>query len=119
MNEYFPEAMKKSIIQMPRKDIILEALYDAGFREIGRERYDIRNDLQDFFLYFGKHKPELYLDPLGRQGSSTFSSLANPREIENGCARLREDISSGRIHKIIGSYTNRQEGDYLLIFGKK
>jgi ubiquinone/menaquinone biosynthesis C-methylase UbiE len=117
--EYFPHAMKKSIIQMPRRIAVEEALHEAGFGQIVWEPYVIRDDLQDFFLYIGKNRPELYLDARIRLGSSTFSSLADPNEIEIGCAQLDRDIRSGRIQQVITSYANREEGDYLFVVARK
>jgi SAM-dependent methyltransferase len=119
LNEYFPDAMRKSIIQMPGKQDIKEALREAGFGQIVWEPYEIRDDLQDFFLYIGKNRPELYLDARIRLGSSTFSSLADPNEIEIGCAQLDRDIRSGRIQQVITSYANREEGDYLFVVARK
>lgn len=112
LNEYFPEAMRKSIEQMPSKKIIEDSLLCAGFNDILWEPYEIQGDLQDFFLYIGKHHPEMYLDPQVRLGSSTFSSLADLDEVKEGCARLKADISSGRIYQIIKSYDSH-EGDYM------
>jgi ubiquinone/menaquinone biosynthesis C-methylase UbiE len=119
LNEYFPNAMNKSIIQMPGQKALEEALHGAGFSQIVWEPYEIRSDLQDFFLYIGKNRPELYLDARIRQGSSTFSSLSNPQEVEKGCAQLDRDIRSGRILKVAASYTKRTLGDYMFVAARK
>ncbi|HAI99062.1 MAG TPA: methyltransferase type 11, partial [Dehalococcoidia bacterium] len=51
----------KSIEQMPALDLVTGALTQAGFTSIDTEGFDIRDDLQDFFLYSGKYRPEMYL----------------------------------------------------------
>ena len=118
LNEYFPQAMKRSIEQMPSLDRMENALFRTGFDTITRENYEIQPDLQDHFLYCGKHNPELYLDPKIRVGISTFSNLANKDEVQNGCARLAEDIQTERINKIIKSYKHGN-GDYLFVIARK
>jgi hypothetical protein len=55
LNEYFPDAMLKSIEQMPALDLVTGALTQAGFTSIDTEGFDIRDGLQDFFLYSGKY----------------------------------------------------------------
>ena len=118
LNEYFPDAMGKSIEQMPALDLVTGALTQAGFTSIDTEGFDIRDDLQDFFLYSGKYRPEMYLDEGVRRGISTFDSLADPEEVTSGCLRLAEDIQSGRIDEVRASYEN-QGGDYLFVIATK
>jgi len=68
LNECFPDAILKSIEQMPALDLITAALTQAGFTSIDTESFDIQDDLQDFFLYSGKYRPEMYLDEGGAPG---------------------------------------------------
>jgi ubiquinone/menaquinone biosynthesis C-methylase UbiE len=119
LNEYFPEAMKKSIAQMPVKNKIKESLKKAGFNTIEFDTYEIKEDLEDFFLYSGKNDPEMYLNPEVRRNISTFASLADSREIKQGCASLDSDIRSGRIHHVINSYGARNDGDYVFVVAKQ
>ena len=118
LNEHFPDAMVKSIEQMPVLDLVTGALTQAGFTSIDTEGFDIRDDLQDFFLYSGKYRPEMYLNEGLRRGISTFASLADPEEVTSGCLRLAEDIQSGRIDEVRASYEN-QGGDYLFVIATK
>lgn len=118
VNEYFPEAMRKSIEQMPSQKTVEEALKGAGFNQVIWEPYEIKNDLQDWFLYSGKHRPEMYLDPKTRLGISTFASLADADEIKKGCEILAADIGSGKIHQVMKSYASRI-GDYMFVVGCK
>jgi len=119
LNEYFPRAMKKSIDQMPGKNEIIEALQNAGFRNIQMEPYEIRDDLEDLFLYSGKHRPGIYLDSQIRMGISTFAALADSNEIERGGKLLEADIRSGRLNEVIAYYGMREAGDYLFVVGRK
>ncbi len=114
LHHYFPQMLADSIQQMPARDEIVNALSEAGFEITDTEPYFVRPDLQDKFLYAGKHDPSFYLDPIMRQGISSFSSLANQAEVEQGLDKLEEDINSGKIKSIIESYEN-DLGDYLFV----
>jgi ubiquinone/menaquinone biosynthesis C-methylase UbiE len=118
LNAYFPAAMARSIVQMPGLQAIVQALRQSGFAAIHTEPYEVQTDLQDFFLYSGKHRPEMYLDPRVRAGISTFAALADPSEVEAGCRKLSQDIESGRIAAVIARYRHAQ-GDYLFVMGEK
>lgn len=118
LNHYFPEMLKDSIHQMPALEKIDEAMKASGFNIITTEKYIVQPDLEDLFLYSGKHRPGLYLKPEVRSGISSFSALANADEVHRGLEALKADINSGEIHKIIRSYENTW-GDYLFIIGKK
>jgi ubiquinone/menaquinone biosynthesis C-methylase UbiE len=118
LNAYFPTAMARSIVQMPTLPEIVHALRESGFSTIHTEPYQVRTELQDFFLYSGKHRPEIYLDPHVRAGISTFAALAETAEVEAGCRRLLQDIQSGRIARMIARDQHTQ-GDYLFVVGEK
>lgn len=76
------------------------------------------NELCDWFLHAGKYRPEIYLDPVVRAGISSFARLDFEEEVEQGLAKLREDINSGDIKKVIQQYDNNL-GDYLFIKAQK
>ena len=118
LNEYFPVAMAISTEQMPSTASVLDALEQTGFLVEEVELYEVQPDLQDLFLYAGKYKPELYLDETIRRGMSTFSTLIDPVELENGCARLQRDVESGHINEVIETYRS-DEGDYLFIVASR
>ncbi len=118
LNEYFPIAMERSAAQMPPTDSVLGALNESGFTLTHMENYYVRPDLQDLFLYAGKHRPELYLSDTIRRGISTFSTLADQAELEEGCARLQRDIESGSIRQVTEKYRNNG-GDYVFIVASK
>lgn len=118
LNHYFPKMLADSIEQMPEFLEIENAMKQAPLEIIETEKYFIKPDLQDQFLYCGKQNPELYLNPNNRQGISSFSALANQEEVETGLEKLKKDIDSGDIKSLIKSYEN-DWGDYLFILGKK
>jgi ubiquinone/menaquinone biosynthesis C-methylase UbiE len=118
LNEYFPEMMRRSTAIMPGIEEVSLALETAGFENIVTEKYEVRPDLQDWFLYCGKHEPRMYFDPVIRKGSSGFASFANEDEVEWGLKRLSRDIAGGRINEVIESYRN-ENGDYLFIAAEK
>ncbi len=118
LNHYFPKMLQDSIIQMPSYNKIETSVNEAGLQIENTEKYEIRDDLKDLFLYSGKHHPELYTDPSVRQGISSFSSLANADEVKKGLLALEKDIDSGKINDIIAAYANTK-GDYLFMTIKK
>lgn len=114
LNEYFPAAMERSMLQMPAIGVIESAMEAAGLEIVEIEQYSIHDELQDFFLYSGKRHPKMYLDTEVRRGISTFSSLAGEAEIEEGCEKLSRDIDSGKIKEVIATYDN-DLGDYCFV----
>ena len=106
------------IVQMPALEMVMEAMENAPFEIIKTEKYSIHSDLEDKFLYCGKHNPTLYFDDQIRNGISSFSSLSNRNEVEEGLSAMRQDIKTGKINKVIQQYEN-QLGDYLYLIGKK
>lgn len=118
LNHYFPKMLRASIDQMPAFDLVKGAMEGAGMEVVNTEKYFIKPDLQDHFLYCGKERPALYLNQEIRKGISSFSSLANQQEVEEGLLALRNDIASGKISSVIDAFQN-QKGDYLFIVGEK
>jgi len=118
LNHYFPKMLKDSINQMPDLETVTRIMKNAGFEITKLEDYFIQPDLEDKFLYCGKHNPEQYFDEQIRNGISSFSSLSNKVEVDKGLSELRLDITTGKIKEIIRSYEN-QLGDYKYIIGKK
>jgi len=115
---YFPKMLKASIDQMPSLNRVRKAISEAGLQYEDFENYSVKDDLQDQFLQCGKNNPQLYFDPRIRQGISTFSALGNKLEVEQGLARLKNDIDSGAFEEIKNSYET-ENGDYLYIYASK
>lgn len=92
LKHYFPQMLQDSIVQMPSYEVVAENLQKAGFKDLETEKYFVKKDLQDLFLYAGKERPKLYLDPLVRQGISSFSDLSRKEEVQKGLTQLAVDI---------------------------
>jgi ubiquinone/menaquinone biosynthesis C-methylase UbiE len=117
LNHYFPKMLEDSIKQMPSYETLQTNLEKAGFKIEAVENYFVKQDLQDLFLYAGKHRPELYLNPLVINGISSFLNFSNKDEVQQGLKKLQDDITSGYINQIINNYSNKT-GDYLFVKAK-
>lgn len=116
--EYFPDAISQSAAQLPSLEALKETLFAAGFQSVETEDYSVREDLQDSFLYSGKHRPAIYLEETVRNGISTFAQLASEREIEEGCRKLAADIETGQIRDVVSRYEH-DAGDYKFVIARK
>ena len=114
LNHYFPEMMNKSITQMPSLNAITDAAHNAGFRLSSSVEYCIKTDLQDLFLYSGKHNPSMYLDSAVRSNISSFASLSNDIEIAQGLVKLSSDINSLQFWRVKRTF-DEKTGDYLML----
>ena len=111
---YFPEMMERSIEKMPSETVIREALLEAGFESISVEPYFVTNELEDLFLYSGKHRPSLYLDLAVRANISSFARLSPESELRAGLNRIHSDIQTGTFSEIAAKYASEQ-GDYAFV----
>lgn len=118
LNHYFPKMLKDSMTQMPTYETVHDCLSTSGFKTIGTENYAIHPELEDLFLYSGKHDPSMYMNDQVRNGISSFSALANQKEVALGLESLRNDIQSGKIEEIKGKFSHN-DGDYLFITALK
>lgn len=118
LNHYFPMMLQDSTNQLPAYDDINKAFNEAGLIITATEPYYVHPELEDHFLYSGKHDPEKYFNQDFRNGISSFADLANREEVEAGLAKMREDIDSGEIKKVIRKAKN-DLGDYLFILAEK
>ena len=114
---YFPETMRRSIEQMPSESNIRVALSRSGFKSVNVKPFFVTNELQDLFLYSGKHRPHLYLDPSVRANISSFARLAPATELQEGLARLSADLRSGAFASVTARYAS-EVGDYAYIVAR-
>ena len=110
--------MKKSISQMPSFNFIKENIEKVGFENFEIEKYFIKDDLEDKFLYIGKNNPKIYFDSTIRNGISSFADLANKEEIEKGLNSLKNDLITGDSYNVKSNFKDNK-GDYLFIKIKK
>lgn len=118
LNYYFPKMLEDSIKQMPSFETIKSAAANAGFVIKTTEKYFVKDDLKDGFLYVGKNRPELYFEEEIRKGISSFSALSNIEEVNKGLSSLYEDLKAEKF-KDIQSKFNNDSGDYLFIIAEK
>lgn len=115
---YFPKMIQDSAEQLPSFEAIETAMQANGIRIQKTEKYFVRDDLKDLFLYSGKNHPQYYFDTNIRRGISSFSDIARREEIENGLSRMKSDFESGEIDHYIQKGQN-ELGDYLFIQAEK
>jgi SAM-dependent methyltransferase len=121
LNAYFPVTLQRAIEQMPPTSLIEAVLAESGMHLVDAEPWKIPPDPVDMFLYAGKHQPELYLDPTVRAGISQFANLGDPEEVAAGIDRLRHDVKTGRIVRVMESYhlAAAGDGDYLFYVAQR
>ena len=115
---YFPKMMERCIPMTPEIPGMEELFNESGFSLVKTEKYFIKNDLQDHFLYSNKHFPESYLSAEIRNNASSFRAFSDPQEVTQGVLALEEDIKSGEINSVINAYAN-DRGDYLFFVVEK
>lgn len=115
---YFPKTMQRSAEVVLSIEEMTALFKTAGFSKVGIEKYFVHDELTDHFLYSNKYRPERYLDPVVRNGASSFTVYADEQEVHNGLIQLEKDIESGEINNIIKSYEN-DLGDYLFYIVQK
>lgn len=118
LRTYFPETVERTAAQAYSMERIAQALAGAGFPRVRAEPYAVRPDLEDLFLYSGKHRPALYLSPAVRAGMWSFATLAPPSEEATGCGELRRDLASGRIASVMATGDDAG-GDYLFVVAER
>jgi ubiquinone/menaquinone biosynthesis C-methylase UbiE len=127
---YFPQLVDRVAAQAHPLAQILDGLRAAGFANVRTEPYAVRPDVEDLFLYSGKHRPELYLNPAIRAGMWSFATLASLDEEAAGCAALRRDLASGRIRAVMQDAAREASqdaaasadpgaGDYLFVIADR
>jgi hypothetical protein len=110
---YFPRAVEASAARGLPAARFSDLAVRSGLTLVARRGWLQPKDPVDLFLYCGKHRPELYLDPAVLAGISTFATAADQTEIEHGLARLRADIASGAIAETVRQAA-RSESDYSI-----
>jgi len=118
LHHYFPKMIENSRLVAPPVSDMIAYIGKSGFVNIIQEKYFIRKDLQDHFLYSNKHNPAMYLLPEIRMGASAFRNFTTPEELEKGLAQLATDINSGDINNVMKKYENDM-GDYLFLAATK
>jgi SAM-dependent methyltransferase len=110
---YFPEGLKAELKRFLDVQEIISLLRKTGFSKIG-----VKICYYDTVIL--NQSTENYLDKNFRDGDSFFA-LMKEDEIEAGCKKLKDDIKSGVINKVLKEYRKRIElyGGSLIIYGEK
>jgi SAM-dependent methyltransferase len=109
LTDYIPGLAALDEAQMPALDV-----YEAALGPVRITPLAIPHDCTDGFLYAYWRRPEAYLDPRLRSGSSSFRVLA---DAGGGLERLREDLANGAWDRRHGALRDRDSYDagYRLI----
>ena len=119
LTEYFPGMMEKACEQMPDKEQVISSLSRAGLIVEELRPFEITPELQDFFLYSGKQRPEIYLSESVRAGISSFrNGFCDPEELRDGLARLERDVAGETISTVMSRYSHN-DGDYMFVLARK
>jgi SAM-dependent methyltransferase len=97
LRDYFPEILEHDEQIFPSIDF-----FRHMFREVTVKYVPVPADCSDGFLEAYWRRPEAYLNAGVRSAISGFSKI---RCVDDGLARLREDLSSGRWEKRNGVLT--------------
>jgi SAM-dependent methyltransferase len=85
--DYLPELLTLDDVHMPRLSD-----YERWLGPVQVSPVPIPHDCTDGFIYAYWRRPAAYLDPRIRSGSSSFWVMKN---VDEGLARLRDDLASG------------------------
>jgi SAM-dependent methyltransferase len=109
LTDYIPGLAALDEAQMPPLEVYAQALGQVRITPLA-----IPHDCTDGFLYAYWRRPEAYLDPQLRSGSSSVRVLADPGR---GLERLREDLATGAWDRRHGALRERDSYDagYRLI----
>ena len=118
LRHYFPGMMERSSSRMPGKASVVGALRSAGFSAPEVSAFEVTNELQDLFLYSGKHRPSMYLDEKVRANISSFAVHCPSSELQHGLESLRSDVSDGRFQAVAEAYASTW-GDYAFVLVSK
>ena len=120
LRDYFPflyEAVYK--VNPPIKDLKMR------FEKISSTRIEVitflvPHDIRDGFSFSGWRKPEKYLDPLFRAGTSAFTSVPQGL-VTSAIQRLRTDLESGTWREEYRDILERSHygGGYRLLVTRK
>jgi SAM-dependent methyltransferase len=111
VRDYIPAFAEVELDRAPTLEQMLAMLDNARI-----EAVPIPADCTDGFAGAYWKRPEAYLDPGVRKGSSTFARLA-PGDVDAGLTRLADDLASGRWHERNAELLELEELDlgYVLV----
>jgi SAM-dependent methyltransferase len=91
LHHYLPQLAALDRKAMPPMDLYSRVLGNVEISPV-----PVPADCRDGFLHAWWRRPEAYLDPAVRSGSSSFRLLS---DLDGGLELLREDLASGEWHR--------------------
>ncbi|HXH83737.1 MAG TPA: class I SAM-dependent methyltransferase [Candidatus Tectomicrobia bacterium] len=115
--EYLPAILD---LDVPRFPSMAELAAALGTGTLDVHTVPIPADCVDGFMGAYWRRPEAYLDPQVRRGMSSFAQLP-PALVQDGLARLAEDLSTGRWDARFGALRTLEEIDlgYRLVTARR
>lgn len=112
LTDYFPQLSILDDAQMPKM-----ADYPRWLGSVQVEPLLVPHDCSDGFLYAYWRRPEAYLDPRIRSGSSSFWSI---KDLDIGLQKLSDDIRSGEWDRLYGYLKpmNEYDAGYRLVIAE-
>lgn len=102
---YFPYFLQEASQAFPTSEKMEADLSLWSKREVSIMPFPLPKDLTDQFAASGWARPEIYLDPIVRQGISSFARMP-AEDLAIGLARLKDDLESGSWMRKHGSILN-------------
>ncbi len=118
VGHYFPFFWDVGRKSLSSREMTMETLQKAGFVDLNVEPFFVTENTADLFAHACKYRPHLFLDPNIRATMTPFQRPEYQEEIEIGCKKLRQDLASGAIYRVIAQYETGV-GEGLFISGKK
>ena len=111
IGDYLPALRELDAGQTLPFEVYAEVLGDLAIEVV-----PVPHDCVDGFLYAHWRRPEAYLDPVVRAGSSSFRVLSG---LDEGLERLADDLASGEWERRYGNLLALDEFDagYRLVIG--
>jgi ubiquinone/menaquinone biosynthesis C-methylase UbiE len=116
--DYFPEIWSTESQKFPKLSELLQQGERIFERPTSYQLFPLPADFQDMNMLSPWNRPEIYLDPEFRQGTSGFS-LAEPSGVERGLEKLKRELENGDWDKKYGELRKRSEienGYFFLIY---
>jgi ubiquinone/menaquinone biosynthesis C-methylase UbiE len=118
LTEYFSMMMEKAASRLFAQEELEHELSNAGFHGASFEKYFVTENLKDAFLEVAKYHPELCLNANFRANTSPFALAPDQDEVRLGLERLKRDIESREIEKVINLFPN-PAGNFFYIHANK
>lgn len=94
LSNYFPYFVRDTLATFPSMQQIAQIIRHITRKETTIVPFLLPTDLKDLFAASGWCRPEIYLDPIVRQGISTFAKMPVV-DLKKGLKQLETDLNDG------------------------